>query len=85
MISFGLHLTKNDIIRCHFIQFVVSFVTTLPGGPDNVKMLPFYKVADENQTVYWDVVKLFSSETNTGISPIFRFSVPKVPAKMVGP
>jgi hypothetical protein len=33
----------------------VSFVTTLPGGPDNVKMLPFYKVADENQTVYWDV------------------------------
>ncbi len=33
----------------------VNFVTTLPGGPDNVKMLPFYKVADDNQTVYWDV------------------------------
>lgn len=33
----------------------LSFITTLPGGPDGVKMQPFYRVADDIQTVYWDV------------------------------
>ena len=33
----------------------LSFATTQPGGPDGVKMLPFYRVADDIQTVYWDV------------------------------
>ncbi|MCD8179673.1 MAG: glycoside hydrolase family 127 protein [Tannerellaceae bacterium] len=33
----------------------LSFVTTQPGGPDNVSMIPFYRVYDQYQTVYWDV------------------------------
>lgn len=33
----------------------LRFVTTLPGGPDGVLMKPFYQIADDNQTVYWDV------------------------------
>ena len=33
----------------------LRFVTTAPGGPDGVQMEPFYQVADDNQTVYWDV------------------------------
>lgn len=33
----------------------LSFVTTLPGGPDNVRMMPFYQIAEDLQTVYWDV------------------------------
>lgn len=33
----------------------LEFVTVAPGGPDAVSMIPFYKVYDQFQTVYWDV------------------------------
>lgn len=33
----------------------LRFVTTQPGEPDGILMMPFYQVADDNQTVYWDV------------------------------
>lgn len=36
----------------------LSFVTTSPGGPNGVRLMPFYQVADDNQTVYWDVYSL---------------------------
>lgn len=32
-----------------------TFVTLAQGGPDNVKLIPFFKVSDQYQTVYWDV------------------------------
>lgn len=33
----------------------LEFRTVTPGGPENVTMIPFYKVYDQYQTVYWDV------------------------------
>lgn len=36
-------------------QKPLTFVTNKAGGPDNVTMIPFYKVYDQYQTVYWDV------------------------------
>ena len=33
----------------------LEFKTIFPGGPDRVTMIPFYKVYDQYQTVYWDV------------------------------
>ncbi len=31
------------------------FKTVASGGPDNVPLIPFYRVYDQYQTVYWDV------------------------------
>ncbi|MDR3193793.1 MAG: glycoside hydrolase family 127 protein [Tannerella sp.] len=33
----------------------LQFITFEPGGPDKVSIMPFYKVYDQYQTVYWDV------------------------------
>jgi DUF1680 family protein len=33
----------------------LTFTTLAAGGPDNVSLIPFYKVHDQYQTVYWDV------------------------------
>lgn len=41
----------------------LEFKTMLPGGPDHVTMIPFYKVYDQYQTVYWDVYSPIEWET----------------------
>ncbi|MDR1814224.1 MAG: glycoside hydrolase family 127 protein, partial [Tannerella sp.] len=33
----------------------LEFKTVMPGGPDNVPLIPFWQVYDQYQTVYWDV------------------------------
>lgn len=33
----------------------LEFKTVSSGGPENITMLPFYKIYDQYQTVYWDV------------------------------
>lgn len=42
----------------------LAFETILPGGPENVPMIPFYKVGDQYQTVYWDVYSPSEWETS---------------------
>lgn len=36
-------------------EIPLRFVTLPEGGPNNVTLIPFYRVYDQYQTVYWDV------------------------------